>query len=91
MPILGVEKTHVPSPYRRYVTRYRRLTRAVEAGDGELLRRIELELANLAPLDQHVVRMAIHDVSRHVPMRGSKHFERSLAVEQRPPLASVGG
>jgi hypothetical protein len=89
MHILAVEKGNVPSTYRRYVTRYRRLARAVEAGDGEQLRRIELELATLSPLDQHVVRMAIHDVSRHVPMRGSKHFERSLATDQRPPLAAV--
>ncbi len=74
----------MPSPlYQRYVDRYRLVARALEAGDAEPLRQLELELPTLPPVDQRITRMAIHDVVRKVPMSGPPHFERVFAVGAR--------
>jgi hypothetical protein len=65
-----------PSLYRRYVERFRFLKRAVEEGNAEALRQLELEFGKLPSLDLRIASMAIHDVSQRLPMRAAQHFER---------------
>jgi hypothetical protein len=78
------------SCYRRYVVRFRKVTRALLEADGEVLRALELELPGLPEEDQRIARMAIHDVSRKVPMRGAAHFARALAdAGSLPGLAAA--
>jgi len=70
------------SPYRRYVVRFQRVSRAVREADAERLRALELELPDLPEEEQRIARMAIHDVTRRVPMRGAAHFARTFGEAQ---------
>jgi hypothetical protein len=65
--------------YSQYVALFQQLKRAVEKGDGEALRALELELAQLPESELEVASMAVHDLSAHLPMRGATHFDRLIA------------
>ena len=64
--------------YRRYVERFLQLKRAVEEGNIEALRRLELGLPDLPSEDMQATSMAIHDISAHLPMRESPHFQATV-------------
>lgn len=68
----------VPAPghgrFGRYVEYYGLVKSAVEAGDAELLHRIEVVSERLEGDDRKVSSLAIHDVALHLPMRSELHF-----------------
>lgn len=64
--------------YRRYVERFLQLKRAVEEGNIEELRRLELGLSDLPSEEMQATSMAIHDICAHLPMRELPHFEATV-------------
>ena len=68
--------------YSIYLARLRQIRVAMCRGDGEALRLIELEFCSLSPDEQHVLAMAVHDVSAGRPRLAKTHFVRTLRAER---------
>lgn len=77
--------------YRRYVERFLQLKRAVEEGNIEALRRLELGLSDLPSEDMQAASMAIHDISAHLPMREFPHFQVTVQDPVLPCLCAAPG
>lgn len=74
--------------YPLYLATLRRIRAAVRGGDGEMLRRFELEFGSFAPHERHVAAMAVHDVAAGRPRLAKAHFVRALRAEPRDQYRS---
>jgi hypothetical protein len=68
--------------YSLYLAKLRQIRIAMHREDSEALRVIELEFGSLSPDEQHVLSMAVHDVTANRPRLGKVHFVRKLAAER---------
>lgn len=73
--------------YSLYLAKLRQIRIAMHRQDAEALRLIELEFGSLPPDEQHVLSMAVHDVTANRPRLGKVHFVRKLGAERPGALA----